>query len=77
MMRFQSNIIYNLCENSEAFFVVLLPQHFPIFCSLFKEIIYPLFIGEAAYREKNIAMSFTKKEILKCDKEWIDSFLSF
>ena len=38
---------------------------------------YPLFIGEAAYREKNIAMSFTKKEILKCDQEWIRDFLSF
>ena len=42
-----------------------------------KEIVYPLFIGEAAYREKNIAMSFTKKEILKCDQEWINGFLSF
>jgi len=41
------------------------------------EIIYPLFIGEAAYREKNIAMSFTKKEILKCDQQWINDFLSF
>lgn len=42
-----------------------------------KEKIYPLFIGEAAYREKNIAMSFTKKEILKCDQEWIKALLSF
>jgi len=42
-----------------------------------KEKTYPLFIGEAAYREKNIAMSFTKKEILKCDQEWIRDFLSF
>ena len=42
-----------------------------------KDIIYPLFIGEAAYREKNIAMSFTKKEILKCDQQWINDFLSF
>ena len=42
-----------------------------------EEKIYPLFIGEAAYREKNIAMSFTKKEILKCDKSWISSLLSF
>jgi len=41
-----------------------------------KEKIYPLFIGEAAYREKNIAMSFTKKEILKWDKEWISALLS-
>ena len=42
-----------------------------------KEKTYPLFIGEAAYREKNIAMSFTKKEILKCDQEWISALLSF
>jgi len=42
-----------------------------------KEKTYPLFIGEAAYREKNIAMSFTKKEILKCDQGWISSLLSF
>ncbi len=41
-----------------------------------KEKIYPLFIGEAAYREKNIAMSFTKKEILKFNPEWINAFLS-
>ncbi len=36
---------------------------------------YPVFIGEAAYKEKNIAMSFTKKEIIKCSKKWIESFL--
>ncbi len=42
-----------------------------------KEKIYPLFIGEAAYREKNIAMSFTKKEMVKCNQEWIKSFLTF
>ena len=42
-----------------------------------KEKTCPLFIGEAAYREKNIAMSFTKKEILKCDQGWISSLLSF
>ena len=41
-----------------------------------KEKIYPLFIGEAAYREKNIAMSFTKKEILQCDQRWINALLS-
>ena len=35
---------------------------------------YPVFIGEAAYKEKKIAMSFTKKEIIKCSKEWIESF---
>ena len=42
-----------------------------------KEKMYPLFIGEAAYREKNIAMSFTKKEILKCNQDWISALLSF
>ena len=36
------------------------------------EKIYPVFIGEAAYREKNIAMSFTRKEIIKLNSEWID-----
>ena len=36
---------------------------------------YPVFIGEAAYKEKKIAMSFTKKEIIKCSKEWIKDFL--
>ena len=41
-----------------------------------KEKIYPVFIGEAAYREKNIAMSFTKKEILKFDPEWISDLLT-
>ena len=57
----------------------------PLFLSIDNEVInyigkertYPLFIGEAAYREKNIAMSFTKKEILKCDQKWINALLSF
>jgi len=35
---------------------------------------YPVFIGEAAYREKKIAMSFTKKEIYKFKKEWMSKF---
>ena len=35
---------------------------------------YPVFIGEAAYREKKIAMSFTKKEIYEFKKEWISKF---
>ncbi len=39
------------------------------------ELSYPVFIGEAAYREKRIAMSFTKKEIIKCSKDWIEEFL--
>ncbi len=56
----------------------------PLFLDIHNEIkfyegnekLYPLFIGEAAYREKNIAMSFTKKEILKFDQVWINDFLS-
>ncbi len=39
-----------------------------------KEKVYPVFIGEAAYKEKKIAMSFTKKEKIKCSKEWIRDF---
>ena len=38
------------------------------------EIRYPVFIGEAAYREKRIAMSFTKKEYIKCSEKWIEEF---
>ena len=36
------------------------------------EITYPVFIGEAAYREKRIAMSFTQKETIKCSEKWIE-----
>ncbi len=36
------------------------------------ELVYPVFIGEAAYREKRIAMSFTKKERIKCSESWIE-----
>ncbi len=39
-----------------------------------KDKTYPVFIGEAAYKEKKIAMSFTKKEIIKCSSEWIKEF---
>ena len=39
-----------------------------------KDTTHPVFIGEAAYKEKNIAMSFTKKETIKCSKEWISEF---
>tara|TARA_Y100001933_G_C18993721_1_gene561612 strand:- start:446 stop:1345 length:900 start_codon:yes stop_codon:yes gene_type:complete len=42
-----------------------------------KEKLFPVFIGEAAYREKRIAMSFTKRETIKCSKKWIDNFLYF
>ena len=40
-----------------------------------KDKTYPVFIGEAAYKEKKIAMSFTKKETIKCSKEWIEDFI--
>ena len=40
-----------------------------------KDKIHPVFIGEAAYKEKKIAMSFTKKEIIKCSSEWIKDFI--
>ena len=36
---------------------------------------HPVFIGEAAYKEKKIAMSFTKKETIKCSREWIKDFI--
>lgn len=39
-----------------------------------KEVVYPVFVGEAAYREKRIAMSFTKKEIIKCSRKCINNF---
>ena len=35
----------------------------------------PVFINEAAYAEKNIAMSFTKKEIWNLEKEWMQSLI--
>ncbi len=37
------------------------------------ETIIPVFINEAAYIEKHIAMSFTKKEVLPVLDEWKDS----
>ena len=39
-----------------------------------KDKTYPVFIGEASYKEKKIAMSFTTKETIKCSKEWIKNF---
>ena len=35
----------------------------------------PVFINEAAYAEKNIAMSFTKKELWNLKKEWKQSLI--
>ena len=40
------------------------------------ENIWPVFIGEAAYKDKNIAMSFTKKEVIFSSQEWLNEFLS-
>jgi len=42
-----------------------------------KDETYPVFIGEAAYKEKRIAMSFTKKEKIKCSPEWIEDFNNY
>ncbi len=41
-----------------------------------QESVYPVFIGEAAYREKNIAMSFTKKETIQCSQTWFQEFFN-
>ncbi len=38
--------------------------------------ICPVFIGEVAYQEKNIAMSYTKKEVIFSAEEWVTEFLS-
>ena len=35
----------------------------------------PVFINEAAYMEKNIAMSFTKRELLDIKKVWKQSLI--
>tara|TARA_Y100001968_G_scaffold259147_1_gene246293 strand:- start:305 stop:1216 length:912 start_codon:yes stop_codon:yes gene_type:complete len=35
----------------------------------------PVFINEAAYMEKNIAMSFTKRELWDCKKQWKQSLV--
>jgi len=54
-----------------------------LFCKLNGEIIrfeedepyIPVFINEAAYAEKNIAMSFTKREFWNFKKEWKQSLI--
>ena len=40
-----------------------------------EEIIWPVFIGEVAYKEKNIAMSYTKKEVILSSDEWSQEFI--
>ena len=41
-----------------------------------EDITYPVFIGEVAYKEKNIAMSFTKKEVIFSSDKWVEEFLN-
>ena len=41
-----------------------------------KDTIWPVFIGEVAYKEKNIAMSYTKKEVINLSNQVCDQFFS-
>ena len=41
-----------------------------------EDIIWPVFIGEVAYKEKNIAMSFTKKEVINFSNKICEEFFS-
>ena len=41
-----------------------------------KDTIWPVFIGEVAYKEKNIAMSFTKKEVVSISDHMYEEFFS-
>ena len=38
------------------------------------QIIWPVFIGEVAYKEKKIAMSYTKKEVIRSKNRWVEEF---
>jgi len=40
------------------------------------QFIWPVFIGEVAYKEKKIAMSYTKKEVIRSNKLWVQEFES-
>jgi len=40
------------------------------------QLIWPVFIGEVAYKEKKIAMSYTKKEVICSQKQWVQEFES-
>ena len=40
-----------------------------------EETYIPVFINEAAYMEKNIAMSFTKRELWDFKQEWKQSLI--
>ena len=41
-----------------------------------EDTIWPVFIGEVAYKEKNIAMSYTKKEVIKFPNQICKEFFS-
>ena len=41
-----------------------------------EDTIWPVFIGEVAYKEKNIAMSFTKKEVINFSNKICEEFFS-
>jgi len=41
-----------------------------------EKLIWPVFIGEVAYKEKKIAMSYTKKEVIRSNKLWVQEFES-
>ena len=40
------------------------------------QLIWPVFIGEVAYKEKKIAMSYTKKEVICSKNQWVQEFES-
>ena len=40
------------------------------------ELVWPVFIGEVAYKEKKIAMSYTKKEVIFSNNQWVYEFES-
>ncbi|WP_288261704.1 aspartoacylase [uncultured Prochlorococcus sp.] len=40
------------------------------------QLMWPVFIGEVAYKEKKIAMSYTKKEVINSINEWVQDFES-
>ena len=41
-----------------------------------EELIWPVFIGEVSYKEKKIAMSYTKKEVISSKNQWVFEFES-
>ena len=41
-----------------------------------EQVFLPVFIGEVAYKEKKIAMSYTKKEVISSNKQWVFEFES-